>query len=895
MNSSGKVKCTCGWSWNKSDSSKKDMYICHECGRDNSNNMKNGGWLDSYADGGTMQEHQENYNDNSVSLPEGYVGEGYDTTGRNYSPAWGGQFEEGGEILMAQNGNKKPLYVKSKNDPRYKAYQDSLSLYKSTPIRVAELKKINKKIVDDIAKKTNRVLKSEMVKVGNEPFNKNRNRGYYQDDNKMILGHDSSIKPISFDKYQMKKLDGSGLFKYFDGNNIQTDDFGVYKKPQQPVIVKPKPKPKQQQVIQPDLPRVEAISLPPMQQLASITPPTTSDVVRQPKSYNVSALRYNMKGPSDYYNYNQEGVDYETAMKAKAASDAYNADIEKRYGPQNEYRTPKSAAEAAERLKQLRSEFNITPNYAMGGSIPGSVGFSYARTNDPAPSNGPYAKKTMASAQNGVKTKNYFPEYKNIVSNSKKEKLKESLKERPREVVRDNTAVVTKVEKGKQKTVNPNKQVSTKHNAEKQRKEIVAERKAKIKDSILAQDEDVIGNPNWREVMARETQATGDKFRLFPEEDSFIDNYLNPAVMIGNMASNLGQAPYQAQQQDSYMPYVTSIGTPLAVGALAGLGTNSKGQFLNNLFNPLAGTKDVFNNIRPPRNILVDEKYMGNNSMLNALDEVKSTTLPSKTKLNELREAVEYDELWKYPKDLNPIDEIERLKKAAKTEADIAYVNALEKQYDKNISWHDASRNRANPVFVTGQSIEDLVNPAFKNPQGDQWFGIKPFKYTAPKGKNLGYIADEADYIFGSQYRLPGNRFDTEAMLRDMGESANESFNSMYKPFNVNIKDIPMNKNGGVIKDDMGQWNHPGEITEIGSNQITMEGVPYDVLGISDTGDTKLMKPGKNYKFKGKKVTEYPMAKNGLRQEQKGLVNLDQLTNFTNYNTKQPGGWLDKY
>ena len=37
----------------------------------------------------------------------------------------------------------------------------------------------------------------------------------------------------------------------------------------------------------------------------------------------------------------------------------------------------------------------------MGGSIPGSVGFTYARTNDPAPSNGPYAKKTKASAQNG--------------------------------------------------------------------------------------------------------------------------------------------------------------------------------------------------------------------------------------------------------------------------------------------------------------------------------------------------------------------------------------------------------------------------------------------------------------------------------------------------------------
>ena len=36
-------------------------------------------------------------------------------------------------------------------------------------------------------------------------------------------------------------------------------------------------------------------------------------------------------------------------------------------------------------------------------------------------------------------------------------------------------------------------------------------------------------------------------------------------------------------------------------------------------------------------------------------------------------------------------------------------------------------------------------------------------------------------------------------------------------------------------------------------------------------------------------------AKNGLRQEQKGLQNLDQLTNFTNYNKPQPGGWLNKY
>jgi hypothetical protein len=95
---------------------------------------------------------------------------------------------------------------------------------------------------------------------------------------------------------------------------------------------------------------------------------------------------------------------------------------------------------------------------------------------------------------------------------------------------------------------------------------------------------------------------------------------------------------------------------------------------------------------------------------------------------------------------------------------------------------------------------------------------------------------------------------------------------------------------GGVIEDDRGQWAHPGKITKINSNNITMKGVNYPVLGISDTGDRKMMQPGKDYKFKGNSVTEFPMARDG-----KSLVELNQLTNFTNYNTPQPGGWLDKY
>ena len=73
-------------------------------------------------------------------------------------------------------------------------------------------------------------------------------------------------------------------------------------------------------------------------------------------------------------------------------------------------------------------------------------------------------------------------------------------------------------------------------------------------------------------------------------------------------------------------------------------------------------------------------------------------------------------------------------------------------------------------------------------------------------------------------------------------------------------------KNGGQIVDPMGQWTNPGEVTTVPSNDITMRGVNYDVMGVSNTGDKKLMKPGKNYKFDGDYVTEYPR-----------------------------GGWLEKY
>lgn len=69
---------------------------------------------------------------------------------------------------------------------------------------------------------------------------------------------------------------------------------------------------------------------------------------------------------------------------------------------------PMAGANTSVSMAQLGDSVKSIPmQLAMGGSLPGSVGFMYARTQSPAPSNGPYAKKTKASAQNGQEMKYY--------------------------------------------------------------------------------------------------------------------------------------------------------------------------------------------------------------------------------------------------------------------------------------------------------------------------------------------------------------------------------------------------------------------------------------------------------------------------------------------------------
>lgn len=220
----------------------------------------------------------------------------------------------------------------------------------------------------------------------------------------------------------------------------------------------------------------------------------------------------------------------------------------------------------------------------------------------------------------------------------------------------------------------------------------------------------------------------------------------------------------------------------------------------------------------------------------------------------------------------------------------------------KNGGWLDSyedggelNYNDSEVSFPEGFVGEGILNgPKFDNPA---WGGQFQMGGSLPGAVGHMY----ARYEEGGKIDYPRTKnipSEGKYAKKTLPSAANGKEMEYYRE-GLDWKPKSISEDGSVIKDDNGylnpnNWDSP---VEIDSNYITMQDVPFDVLGISDEGDVKHMKANnpENYKYKGKKVTEFRMAKNGLRQEQKGLVNLDNLLNFTNYNKPTIGGWLNKY
>lgn len=72
--------------------------------------------------------------------------------------------------------------------------------------------------------------------------------------------------------------------------------------------------------------------------------------------------------------------------------------------------------------------------------------------------------------------------------------------------------------------------------------------------------------------------------------------------------------------------------------------------------------------------------------------------------------------------------------------------------------------------------------------------------------------------------------------------------------------------------------NNPYNV--IPSNQITMEGVDFPVMGIDDLGHQQMMYPGNNYTFPGNYVTEFPLKNMGNKRYQIGGTKDSDYMNF---------------
>jgi hypothetical protein len=81
-----------------------------------------------------------------------------------------------------------------------------------------------------------------------------------------------------------------------------------------------------------------------------------------------------------------------------------------------------------------------------------------------------------------------------------------------------------------------------------------------------------------------------------------------------------------------------------------------------------------------------------------------------------------------------------------------------------------------------------------------------------------------------------------------------------------------------IIVDPMGQWAHPGEITRIPSNNITMDNVPYPVYADPNVGSSRMMYPEQEYNFPGAShVDEYPMMRSGGNKSKHVVVKQSKI------------------
>ena len=256
------------------------------------------GWLDKYG-------KEINANEGHSSASKEWIGEGYSNVGRNYSPAWGGQFKDGGKKgpgpkkpFFSVSNFAEPNYVAGQNPEGHYGYSDNTIWYDPN----SEIENVN---------------------------------------NPWWIGHEQ------YHHYQT-----------LTGKN---------------------PRERRQQELDNEVNRI--IQNNPGLQFI-------------PKSKLITGSRPDEKGRKSFVG--AEDRIYEDPSTLEGEARLYEQYIDN--GGKSIF--PKPNLNSTNNYPTESAPLRQGLEFAMGGSLPGSVGFTYARTGS-IPSNGPYAKKTKASAQKG--------------------------------------------------------------------------------------------------------------------------------------------------------------------------------------------------------------------------------------------------------------------------------------------------------------------------------------------------------------------------------------------------------------------------------------------------------------------------------------------------------------
>ena len=441
----------------------------------------------------------------------------------------------------------------------------------------------------------------------------------------------------------------------------------------------------------------------------------------------------------------------------------------------------------------------------MGGALPGATGMMYARTINPAPANGKYAKKTKASAQFGMELMPYMAQAATSISNA-----------------------LPSMEDIKTKAIDVIKKSPTARN-------------------IANKAVSYIANTDWgKEKLQNFARNIYPRSYTDMEGTSPVEKVYSAAI------KNKKEKAREELDRDLAIPGKTfptdSVRVDL-INKYAGL-PQKYGTLKPSAYTPTVGNKN--------------EKYYSSPQIERELLE----------EFDRLSDDATKKKGFKTKKDLEDFI----AKKVASHKEDPAHPGDFE--YYTPIKGKGS--NYVAPIPGLGQATYGIGEDEkghylsyYDNWDLNPYYGeYAPENQSVPltSSDQLGkaLLGNEKEDIatkhIGSPTKVYGRiYFDKKTGKPKMQNGGEMRFYQQgldWTPKNIS-------KNGSVIKDDMGQWAHPGEITEINSNDITMEGVDYPVLGVSDTGDVKLMQPDQNYKFDGKKVTEFPMAKNGWLEKYK--------------------------